>query len=193
MTNLIEFLFTIRGSLIPRNYHYSLYSAIINVIPELKNNPDWRIGRISNTAVFNNNSFRLNNSTLKMRVSKELLGKFSALFDCNLFLNDRPIGIKLIQGYEIKACSDLSAWVTIKSDNNRTPDLSRFAICLGKQLAKLEIETIPSIGRQELLMIKKEPCTVYPVMFSTLRPQESFTLQKLGIGGRQHLGCGFFE
>ena len=82
------------------------------------------------------------------------------------------------------ACLDTPARAAIASN---------FAVSLGKQLAKLDIDTLPTIGRKELLIVKKQPCAVYPVMFSSLRPNESLILQSQGLGGRNHLGCGFFE
>ena len=193
MNNLVEFLFNIEGSLIPRNYHYCLYAALTSIVPQLKENPEWALGRISNTSIFDDRTIRLTQSTLKMRCQKELIVLIAALFNCEINLGKESISLKLEKGYELQPQSNLAAWISIKTDNNREPDPLRFAVSLGKQLAKLDIDTLPTIGRKELLIVKKQPCAVYPVMFSSLRPTESLILQSQGLGGRNHLGCGFFE
>jgi len=188
VSNFVEFLFSIEGSLIPRNYHYCLYSALTGLAPKLKDNPEWAIGRISNTNIFDDRTLRLTQSTIKLRCSKDLITELTMLFDCqiHLHLGKELIKLKLVNGTELKSQENLAAWVSIKTDNNREPDL-------GKQLAKFDIDTLPTIGRKEQLIIKKQPCAVYPVMFSDLHPNESLILQEKGLGGRKHLGCGFFE
>jgi CRISPR-associated protein Cas6 len=191
--NFIEFLFSIEGVLIPRNYHYCLYSALTSLSPKLKDNPEWAISRISNTNIFDDRTLRLTQSTIKLRCSKDLITELTMLFDCQIHLGKELIKLKLVNGTELKSQENLAAWVSIKTDNNREPDLTRFAVSLGKQLAKFDINTLPTIGRKEQLIIKKQPCAVYPVMFSDLRSNESLILQEKGLGGRKHLGCGFFE
>jgi CRISPR-associated protein Cas6 len=191
----IEFRFSIQGSLIPRNYHYCLYAALTTLAPILKENSDWMISRISNTTVFDDRNIKLADSILKLRCSKDLITSLAMLFEeSTLMLGENAIAkLKFIQGLEITSKEDLSGTVTIKTEHNREPDPMRFAVCLGKQLAKLNIDTLPIIGRKEQLIIKKQPCAVYPVLFKSLRPEESLVLQTQGIGGRKHLGCGFFE
>lgn len=191
----IEFRFSIQGSLIPRNYHYCLYAALTTLAPILKENSDWMISRISNTTVFDDRNIKLADSILKLRCSKDLITSLAILFEENtLALGKNAIAkLKFIQGLEIIPKEDLSGTVTIKTKDDREPDPMRFAVCLGKQLAKLNIDTLPIIGRKEQLIIKKQPCAVYPVLFKSLHPEESLVLQTQGIGGRKHLGCGFFE
>jgi len=195
LRDLIEFRFSVAGSLIPRNYHYCLYAALTSLVPILKDNPEWMISRIGNTTIFDDRTIKLSNSVLKLRCSKDLITAITVLFEENTLVLGQNSLVKLncIQGVEITPQTELSAYVAIKSDNEREPDPMRFAVCLGKQLAKLNIDTLPVIGRKEQLIIKKQPCAVYPVLFSALRSEESLILQTQGIGGRKHLGCGFFD
>ncbi len=192
MSNFVEFLFSIEGSLIPRNYHYCLYSALTGLAPKFKDSPEWAIGRISNTNIFDDRTLRLTQSTIKLRCSKDLITELTMLFDCQIHLGKELIKLKLVNGTELKSQENLAAWVSIKTDNNREPDLTRFAVSLGKQLAKFDINTLPTIGRKEQLIIKKQPCAVYPVMFSDLRPNESLILQEKGLGdSRRIIGIEF--
>lgn len=191
----IEFCFSIESSLIPRNYHYCLYAALTTLAPILKKNPDWIISRISNTTVFDDCTIKLADSILKLRCNNDLIKSLTMLFEENTLMlgTNAIVKLKFIQGLGIAPKKDLSSTVTIKTEDNREPDPMRFAVCLGKQLAKLNIDTLPIIGRKEQLIIKKQPCAVYPVLFESLRAEESITLQCQGIGGRKHFGCGFFD
>lgn len=192
--DLVELRFQIIGTTIPRNYHYCLYSAITNDCSSLKRSVNWRCGRISGVSVFNHDTLRLQNSYISIRCEKEMIKDLEPLYQRQLVLGKEAlVSIALSEIVSVTPKTSLFAWVSIKTGKNKKPDLARFAVSLGKQLAGLNIDTLPEIGREETLIIKKEPGLVYPVSFENLRPDESISLQSQGVGGRSHLGCGFFE
>lgn len=191
----IEMCFSIQGFLIPRNYYYCLYASLTTLLPILKENTDWAISRISNTTAFDNLSIKLSDSILKIRCNRNLVTALAVLFGENTLVIGKTdtVVLKFIYSSEILPRQCLSSHVTIKTEENRNPDPISFAVCLGKQLAKLNINTLPTVGGKEYLLIKKMSCTVYPVLFKSLHPEESIALQCQGIGVRKHFGCGFFD
>ncbi len=190
---MIELVWKVEPGLIPQWYYYLLYSGLTTSIPTLKTNTKWAISRISNAAYFKKGVLRVGgDSYLKIRCPLEYLD-WLKLPSVDIKVGSHETRLELSSIAQITYKESLSGYVCIKNDCNKEPDLFKFAVSLGKQLRDLQVDTIPVCGDHETWVIKKEPCRVYPLFFAGLRPGESIALQSVGIGGRQHFGCGFFE
>jgi CRISPR-associated protein Cas6 len=65
-------------------------------------------------------------------------------------------------------------------------------MCLGKQLERLGIDTLPEIGDRGCMRVNGNDVVGYSVRFNDLRPEESLKLQIHGLGGKRRMGCGVF-
>ena len=79
--------------------------------------------------------------------------------------------------------------VTIKGYFQPEP----FREAVRRQLDKLEVGQCEIIvGRQRTLRIKRNEIVGFETTLADLSPEDSLKISSHGIGGRRHMGCGFF-
>jgi CRISPR-associated protein Cas6 len=216
MTNLdnAELRFSVIGNRLNIDHGYQLYSALklklLQKNPEIlinRNLPrDVNISRV--TGKYSNYYlFITNTSKLKIRGPRDYLRELKKTLDeqvilvgdTKLFLYEGKV-LTLLPAHSLK-----SEMVVIKSsfwDNIDYP--KKFLTSCKKQLLALNIfqepilvEQLYSPEQQKIMVITKDSCTTkyigYSVAVNNLNKQESIALKIKGIGGKRHMGCGWFE
>lgn len=102
-------------------------------------------------------------------------------------------GIRLMIGTKklafLKKVSCLRArMVTFKSCLDKE-DFTRKVI---QDLSEKEIKAQVRIEKIKTLFIKNKKIVGFSVILNNLSPEDSLKIQSLGMGGRVHMGCGFF-
>jgi CRISPR-associated protein Cas6 len=138
-------------------------------------------------------------SRLVIRTDAEQIARFLPLAGKPLRLLERTlrIGVPQVRSL-VPAVALRSRLVTIKLPEviSQSADAAAETFRAGavRQLAELRIskKAALSLGKRRTLRIKDKEVVGYEVLVETLTAEESLVLQKHGLGGRRHMGCGVF-
>lgn len=213
-SEIVELVFSIIGNKINTDHGYKLYSAlktkVIDKNPELlldKNFPaDVNFSRISGKS-FKYGTIITNKSKLKIRGPHDYLAELKEI------LNEQVISIGNTKIFIYEAtifplCPEeslISEMVIIKYPFWQTiHSQEKFLASCKKQLSALNINQEPLLLKNTLDATSRTIMTVekdshkttyigYGVKINNLSTQESIALKVQGIGGKRHMGCGWFE
>ena len=196
LESCIELSFPVRGNCLPADHNYGLYAALIDHIPELRQQnllsiltipgfPD-RQGKINLTS----------HSCFKIRIPVPQIPLVYRLAGKRISIGKHEIQIGIPQTSVIPAAKQLkSRIVTIKGYTEPNPFLEAARRQL-KQLGisgnlsiPLNLEEEPS---RKTIKIKRYTIVGFSTLVSELSPEDSIKLQTYGLGGKRRMGCGIF-
>jgi CRISPR-associated protein Cas6 len=212
--DIVELRFSVLGNRIKSDHGYALYATIkkkiLSIAPEIlpqNNFPDnVSLSKINGKEYpyfiyINNYSF------FKVRCPSDYGQKLKSLLNNQLL----ELGSNKIFLYDGEINS-LSPYTELKSEIVmikypfwiQQDCEQRFLRSCKKQLTKLNIKKQPTImeykwrkNHQRIITVQKPLCLHryigYGVAISSLTQEESILLQINGIGGKRHMGCGWFE
>ena len=181
-----------QGDRIPADHGYRLYSALTNSIPSLKD-LNWSLKTINGIPDRQGWVQLGSKSCLGVRTELSNLELFGRLDGQILRIGKAIVQLGTLTGASIQSYSNLEARiVTIKSQYIDQVSPFEFGVALGKQLERLGIQAMPTLGVRRTIQIKGASVVGYQVKFANLSPEVSLILQQQGLGGRQRLGCGYF-
>jgi CRISPR-associated protein Cas6 len=206
----LEVQFSLRGKTLPSDHGYLLYSAMKKVIQETETDrpleerkipPEVLVSSISGIPDRKGMIYLNNKSRLRLRCPSDQVRRWYKLqnkvFDLNGHL------IRLIQPrLTLPESSETlkSRLVTFKLEKIDHSDVPRYFLeSCQKALEKLEIEGQPFIDSNEdgdlarrAITIRQKKVVGYGVVVEGLKADDSLKLQRFGLGGRKHFGCGWF-
>ena len=216
MANLevVELFFSVIGNSINIDHGYKLYSAlktkVLNKNPKIlqdRNFPvDVNISKISGRH-YKYSTIITNKSKLKIRGPRNYLAELKKI------LNEQVISIGHTKVFIYEATifplipekNLTSDMVVIKYPFWKTVNCQeKFLASCKKQLSALNINQEPLLldntwdaAKQKIMIVEKDSCKTtyigYGVKIDNLSDQESIALKVQGIGGKRHMGCGWFE
>ena len=180
------------GDRLPADHGYRLYSAMVSLVPALKDRP-WQLLTISGIPDHAGWIQLGSKSVLGVRCSLDDLALFDRLDNAVLRVGKGLIQLGILTGHSLRPSQSLSARVvTIKARYHHL-DPFEFGVALGRQLSQAGILVTPSLGSRCTVRIKDATVVGYGVQFDGLSEQESMWLQGTGLGGRRRMGCGVFN
>lgn len=197
----VELVFPANGTTLPTDHAYPLYAAMCALSPEfhrtelpLRFSTITGIGRPDGTLHFGARScLRIRLSEDRVRLALPLAGKRLDVAGSRVRL-----GVPTIRTL-VAAPMVVARMVTFK--NADTPD--QFLATARAKLAELKITGEPSLPihvdgdragepKRRVVRIRGAAIIGYSLSVGELSPSDSIALQERGLGGRGHLGCGFF-
>lgn len=206
----LEVQFSLRGKTLPSDHGYLLYSAMKKVIQETETDrpleerkipPEVLVSSISGIPDRKGMIYLNNKSRLRLRCPSDQVRRWYKLqnqvFDLKGHL------IRLIQPrLTLPESSETlkSRLVTFKLEKIDHSDVPRYFLeSCQKGLENLEIEAQPFIDSNEdgdlarrAITIRQRKVVGYGVVVEGLKADDSLKLQRFGLGGRKHFGCGWF-
>jgi CRISPR-associated protein Cas6 len=191
-SNLITMRFPVRGDRVPLLHGYNLYSALIHANPQLKR-IQWQLKPI--TGRYTRHWIELTSeSHFAIRGPVAMLEWLQV--PSPLRVERTFVEIGEMEGRSLSHCPNLySPIVVIKQLLNpeETYSRDRFLVSLGKQLASLDVEGMPTVGTDKrYCQVHGRSVIGFPVSFEGLGELSSLRLQAFGLGGKQRMGCGGF-
>jgi len=193
----IDLCIPVRGSQLPADHGYALFSAIANRLPEnIKEHHDISIltaagfgDRKGKILLTDHSHFRIRLPITKLPMVYSLAGK-----TLKLGVHEVQLGIPTIQ--TLRTSPHLrSRIVTIKGYQ----DPESFLEAAKRQLDALEIQGELSIPcdrdgnpTRKTIKIKRFTVVGFTVDAMNLNEEDSLKLQVYGLGGKHHMGCGIF-
>jgi CRISPR-associated protein Cas6 len=192
----VELKFPVLGKYLPADHNYGLFAAFVHLIPELRQETTVSILTIPGIGDKDGKILLTQESCLRIRVPISRIPLVYPLAGKRVSVGKHEIQIGIPQVTTLRSATRMRARiVTIK--NHQEPD--SFLEAVKRQLNDLEISgvvTIPADRDGKLLRktIKIQKFTVvgFTVQVSELREEDSVKLQEFGVGGKRHMGCGFF-
>lgn len=190
---LVDVGFPARGSKLPADHGYLLFSALCEALPRLSHEPGWALhpiwGKREGTR-----RIRLGpRSMVQLRLPARELGEALALTGRDLSVgSDRVhLGIARVkplspaprlrsEAVTIPGCRGPSFEIALRRELSTLP--------LGQDASSIEV----SVHEQRLLRARVRTVVGFAVELSGLRPHASLCIQAHGLGARRHMGAGVF-
>ncbi|MDG7037053.1 MAG: type I-MYXAN CRISPR-associated protein Cas6/Cmx6 [Nitrososphaerota archaeon] len=203
----IDLCFSLKGSEIPADHGYALFSAISHVIPSLHDDKTIGVHPISGMLTGGRMLHLTDGSRLVLRMNSERIQEVMHLSGKRLDIGGYTVSVGLPSPMMLRPASNLhSRIVVIKGFLEVEP----FLEACRRQFATLGVTgdmTVPTRVSSAPLehgkgnatsfirrTIRIHDMTVvgYAVQVNGLSPQDSIRLQEAGLGGRRRFGCGIF-
>jgi CRISPR-associated endonuclease/helicase Cas3 len=194
--DFVELSFPVQGKYAPADHNYGLFAALVRINPEIRQQKALSILTIPGLADKKGKILITENSCLRIRVpiiQIPLVYKLAGKRIC-LGIHEIQIGIPKI--FTLKPAKTLRARIVVIKGYSEPES---FLTAVQRQLDNLEISakvSIPTNKNGELirktLKVKRYTIVGFTTEVSDLSEDNSLKLQQWGIGGKRHLGCGYF-
>lgn len=177
-------------SAIPADHSYALVGSVSRLIPEAHGGNGYALAPIAGRQI-GNRQMKLNeHSRFVVRTTPERIAQFIPLAGKTIDIHGRKLTLGVPSIHQLNPSKILRArLVTIKGFF----EPETFKTAVRRQLDSLEIgECEMVIGRQRTMRIKRNEIVGFDTTIKNLSPDDSLVLASNGVGGRRHMGCGFF-
>lgn len=196
----IDLAFDVRGTTIPLDYGYALFSSLCRIVPGLHG--DRRVG-VHPVRGVRRGPGRLTlvpQSKLRLRMPSESIGEYLAIAGAALDLDGASVQVGVPRMEPLTPSPLLtSRLVTI----GRLFEPEAFAASVRNQLSSMgvagELGFLPSNDpdragepSRRVIRVKDRRIVGFAVGVSGLTAEESLLLQEKGLGSRRRMGCGVF-
>jgi len=197
---VIDLAFELRGTTIPLDYGYGLFSALCRVVPQLHG--DRRIGvhPIRGIRWQPRRLTLVPQSRLRLRLPSEEIAPYLALAGSQIHLDGDILAVGIPRVEPLRPAASLTArLVTI----GRLVEPGAFEESIRRQLAGHGVSAVPTLlpstdptregqPTRRVLRIKDRKIVGYAVRVEGLTAEESLIVQEQGLGSRRRMGCGVF-
>ena len=203
---MIDLIFPVAGTAIPREHGYGLYGALSRRLPTLHGAGDVGVFPIRGAPAGDGTLRLTDRPALRVRVPADRLPALLPLTGKSIEVDGHDVRIGAPQVAALIPSATLaSSFVLIKlahaDERGVTPE--HFLAAARRQLNALGIAgevalplatTGPHRGepRRRVLRLKGQAHVGYAVIVEGLTAAESVRLQEAGLGGRRMMGCGLF-
>lgn len=192
----VELCFPVRGRCLPADHNYALFAACVHVIPEIRQQTALSILTIPGFADKQGKILLTEQSCLRIRVPIPQISLIYKLAGKSIRLGIHEIQIGIPEIYTLKPAKRLRSRIVVIKGYSEPES---FLNAAQRQLENLEILgklSIPVDKKGELsrktLKVKRYTIVGFTTEISELNDDDSLKLQQWGIGGKRHLGCGYF-
>jgi CRISPR-associated endonuclease/helicase Cas3 len=192
----VELCFPVRGRCLPADHNYALFAACVHVIPEIRQQTALSILTIPGFADKQGKILLTEQSCLRIRVPIPQIPLIYKLAGKSIRLGIHKIQIGIPEIFTLKPVKRLRSRIVVIKGYSEPES---FLNAAQRQLDNLEISgklSIPVDKKGELsrktLKIKRYTIVGFTTEISELSDDDSLKLQQWGIGGKRHLGCGYF-
>jgi len=185
----IDMCLPIRGTWVPLDHGYSLFSALCRVRTDLHGCEWLAVHPITGSPGAAGRLVLTDASALVLRVPRCRIEPLSSLAQRTLWVNGQDIYAADWLINELTPSSALvSRLVVVKGYTE--PEC--FAAAIARQLLAIGVDAQVQIGRRRAITINGDRVVGFAVKLSGLSAHDSLLVQSAGIGGRQRMGCGIF-
>ncbi len=192
----VELCFPVRGKYAPANHGYALFAACVHLNPEIRQQDTLSILTIPGFPDKQGKIILTEQSCLRIRVPIPLIPLVYKLAGKSIRLGIHEIQIGIPEIFMLKPASKLKSRIVVIKGYSEPES---FLLAAQRQLDNLEISAQISIPRdrqgelcRKTIKVKRYTVVGFSVEVSGLSDEDSLKLQQWGIGGKRHLGCGYF-
>jgi CRISPR-associated protein Cas6 len=199
---MIDLVFPVRGAFLPTDHSYPLYAAISRLVPEFHaEDSPFRFAPITGIGTPDGRLQLHEHSALRIRTPDDRIRMVLPLAGKRLDIIDDSVRLGVPSVRTLNPAPSLIArLVTFKLDEI-TPDT--FLATARAKLAEMGVTGEPQLpihmagdrageAKRRVVRIKGVQIVGYSLIVAELSAADSLKLQEQGLGGRTHMGCGFF-
>jgi CRISPR-associated endonuclease/helicase Cas3 len=192
----VEVCFPVRGICLPADHNYALFAACVHLVPEIHHQKAISILTIPGLSDKKGKILLTEKSRLRIRIPIPQIPLIYTLAGKSIRLGIHEIQIGIPEIFTLKPAKNLkSRIVVIKGYSEEKSFLDA---------AKRQIDSLGICGKvsistnkkgelsRKTLKIKRFTIVGFTTEVSDLSDDDSLKLQQWGIGGKRHIGCGYF-
>lgn len=185
----VELGFPVIGTTLSSDHGYAMFSAISRSIPEA-HGADWLAVETVPGYGRGDGAIQINErARLKMRLPQDRVSLMIKLAGRRLDVGGYAVRLGIPEIHLLKPSSSLYArCVTIKKFIEPEP----FLDAVVRKLDELGVRGEPEIGPRRAFRVGDHKIVGFGLRVHELSDEGSVVLQERGLGGRRHMGCGFF-
>ncbi len=187
--HFLELRFPIQGQTLPTDHGYALFAAFSRLLPEAHDS-DWLAVATLPGLARGDGTLQLDpQAALKLRLPQDRVPLVLKLAGKRLNIGGHDLRLGAPQIFLLQPAPALYArLVTIKKFTEPEPFLD--AVC--RKLDELGIKGEPTLGPRRVVRVGNHTIVGFALAVHELSDEASLVLQERGMGGRRHVGCGFF-
>ena len=186
IAEMIDAVFDISCDLVPADYPFALWNALIQHLPTLQN--EACVGVVPlRTACSEAGMLLPKRSKLVLRLTASLAAEYTCLTGQPLNIGDHTLQLGSGKLRKIQAYPTLHAHLVIGVD-----DEVKFLKDVTEQLTGLGITGKLLCGMRNTLLAPDRVIQGYSLVIHDLKPDDSLRLQYTGLGADRRFGCGIF-
>lgn len=190
----VELVFQIKGQQLPADHGYGLYSSLVKLVPEIREQRWFQLQTIPGIADEKGKIQLTSSAKLRIRLPWEKVPLVYGLAGQTLMIGQHRISLEIPQIFTLRPSSFLKARiVTIKGYEE--PEL--FLDAVKRQLADRDVSCEVNISTdrkgnlaRRTIKVQRFSVVGFGIIISDLSDQDSIKLQELGLGGKHSMGCG---
>ncbi len=193
-TQVVDIAFPVSGASLPLDHGYTLFSAMSRLVPELHRQPSWGVHPVF--GVRDGRTLELEpRSRIKVRMPLSEISQVMPLAGASLDVSGSAVRLGFPQVFPLTPAAHVRArLVTIRGFQEE----DEFVPALRRQIAAIEdlgqdpatIDVV--LGRRRILKIRDKKVVGFAVGLTGLSATASLAIQRVGLGGRRHMGAGLF-
>lgn len=192
----VDLNFPIRGKTLPADHGYGLYAALVQLLPDLREQSQVQILTIPGIPDKQGKIFLSDRSCLRIRVPVPKIPLVYPLAGKKVKIGSHEVQVGIPTVSTLRPVPTLRARiVTLKG----YMEADFFLAAVRRQLDALGIAGQLSIPlnrdgtlSRKTIKIKRHTIVGFTTEITDLNDEDSLKLQQWGCGGRRHLGCGIF-
>ena len=183
---MADVVFDLDGTAVPDNYAFALWSEVVQYLPWLKDEENAGILPLRGSA--SGERMLLSKRTkLVLRVPVERV-KSAAQLSCHqLNIDGSILTVGQARERSLQAATTLHAHI-VESDLNEV----EFIAEMNKKLQSMNISCNLICDKHRKIRGDKQSINGFGLVLHDLKPAHSLHIQRLGLGGARHFGCGLF-
>jgi CRISPR-associated endonuclease/helicase Cas3 len=190
-----DIVMPLQGQYLPQNWHYPMYGAICKHL-DSRFAPGVSFRYMGGFVVSTNRLHILPDAKMVFRTPASYAPTIMSLMGNRLDIDNYPVRFGSAKVYNLKPSTNLySRMVTYSGGMDPIIFTQQ---CLD-HLARMGVQAKVNLPcrfdgnlAKKILVIKGAKVVGYQLTLENLSDQDSLLLQKVGLGGRRHMGCGVF-
>jgi CRISPR-associated protein Cas6 len=196
LEQFVDLSFPIRGNNLPADHGYALFAACVRINPDIRQQKTLSILTIPGFPDKHGKIILTEKSCLRIRVPIPLIPLVYKFAGKSIRLGIHEIQIGIPEISMLKPASRLKSRIVVIKGHNEPES---FLLAAQRQLDNMEISGQISIPKnrqgefcRKTIKVKRFTIVGFTTEVSDLSDENSLKLQQWGIGGKRHLGCGYF-
>jgi CRISPR-associated protein Cas6 len=190
---IVDVAFPIRGRSVPLDHGYALFGALSRVVPRLHKEPGWGVhpiyGRRAGPGILS----LMRQSQVTLRLPAAAIGDVLTLSDRSLDIDGHEVRTGVPRIFALHATPTVRArYVTIKKFNGEPGEFKLAAVRQLEALGATGSGAQVVVGERRVMKVGAQTIVGFSVELTSLSPDLSLEVQRVGIGGRRHMGAGVF-
>lgn len=189
----IDVAFRLRGERLPLDHGYAIFGAVSRLLPTLHAQEAWAIHPVLGQRLGAGELALTDHSRLRVRLPSTAIADVLPLAGATLEVDGQRVTVGVPEIWPLVPAACLrSRIVIIKGFADAEAD---FEAALRRQLDPIAGETCAvevAIGGRRVMRVKNHTVVGFQVELAGLSADASLAVQRVGLGGRRHMGAGVF-